>query len=189
MLKKIVFGFVAAASAAACIDLVAIMVTQGLDEAGLWAAPLGALASVVCAWAAVRALRPQSPPMLLPPEPPLPEGVVDRPAELDAVVNALVGSRREMIGITTGLHGAGGLGKTTLALMVCADPRVRRRFGGLVYLVTVGRDVRGPAAVAAKVNDVIKLVASEDATLNRPGTCRTAAGLPTERWPKQVAGP
>lgn len=47
---------------------------------------------------------------------------------------------------------------TTLARMVCGDRRVRRRFGRRVYLVTVGRDVRGPAAVAAKINDVIKLV-------------------------------
>ena len=64
--------------------------------------------------------------------------------------------------------GAGGFGKTTLAQMVCADRRVRRRFGGRVYLVTVGRDVRGAAAVAAKVNDVIKLVAGEDATFTDP---------------------
>ena len=68
------------------------------------------------------------------------------------------GGRAGTVGITTGLYGAGGFGKTTLARMVCADRRVRRRFGGGVYLVTVGRDVRGAAAVAAKVNDVIKLV-------------------------------
>ena len=72
------------------------------------------------------------------------------------------------MGITTGLSGAGGFGKTTLALMVSADRRVRRRFGGRVYLVTVGRDVRGAAAIAGKVNDVIKLVVGEDSTFTDP---------------------
>ena len=52
--------------------------------------------------------------------------------------------------------------------MVCADRRVRRQFGGRVYLVTVGRDVRGAAAVAAKVNEVIKFVLDEDATFTDP---------------------
>jgi hypothetical protein len=52
--------------------------------------------------------------------------------------------------------------------MVCADRRVRKRFGGLVYLVTVGRDVRGAAAVAAKVNDVIQLVSGEQAAFADP---------------------
>ena len=53
-------------------------------------------------------------------------------------------------------------------MMVCTDRRVRRRFRDHVYLVTMGRDVRGAAAVAAKVNDVIKLVEGEDATFTDP---------------------
>src|SRR6266567_4410530 len=66
------------------------------------------------------------------------------------------------VGITTGLYGAGGFGKTTLAKMACADRRVKQRFGKFVYpVVTLGRDVRSAAAIAAKVNDVIKLVAGE----------------------------
>ena len=64
------------------------------------------------------------------------------------------------VAITTGLHGAGGFGKTTLAQMVCADRRIRKRFPGGVFSVTVGRDTRGAAAVAAKVNDVIKLLSA-----------------------------
>jgi hypothetical protein len=47
------------------------------------------------------------------------------------------------VGITTSLEGAGGFGKTTLAAYVGAHPRVRRRFRGRVYTVTIGRDVRG----------------------------------------------
>ena len=78
---------------------------------------------------------------------------------------ALGEGRGGVVGITTGLFGAGGFGKTTLAKMACADSQVRETFSGGVYLVTVGRDLRGQAAIAGKVNDVIKLVTGQDATL------------------------
>ncbi|WP_034592663.1 NB-ARC domain-containing protein [Hamadaea tsunoensis] len=82
---------------------------------------------------------------------------VERPDELEAVVGALLGTgaaQGATVGLTTGLHGAGGFGKTTLARMVSADPRVRRRFAGDVIWVTLGRDVIGNGALAAKVNEV-----------------------------------
>ncbi|MGW4049524.1 NB-ARC domain-containing protein [Streptomyces sp. NPDC004779] len=53
--------------------------------------------------------------------------------------------------ITAGLHGAGGFGKTTLARFAVAQRKVRRRFPGGIWFITIGRDVRGRAAVAAKV--------------------------------------
>jgi hypothetical protein len=159
-----VLGLVAVVSAAACVFLIAVLVRKGLAQAGSWAVPLGTLAGIVAAAAAVWAVVPRRSKVLLPPELEVPEWVVERPGEMAAVVTALVGGRAGTVGITTGLYGAGGFGKTTLAQMVCADRRVRRRFGGRVYLVTVGRDVRGTAAVAAKVNDVIKLVGGEDGT-------------------------
>ena len=157
-------GFAVAVGLAACAFLVAVVVGQGLVRASLWAAVLGGLAGVVAAVTAVWAVVPRPSKVLLPSELEVPEWVVERPGEMTAVVAALVGGRGGTVGITTGLYGAGGFGKTTLAQMVCADGRVRRRFGGRVYLVTVGRDVRGAAAVAAKVNDVIKLVGGEDVT-------------------------
>jgi WD40 repeat protein len=178
--RKVVLGAVAvvgAAAAVAFVFLIVAMVSQGLQQAGALASPLGALASLVVAVAAVVVLVPRKPVVALPPEPkipvpPEPEAmgwVVGRPAELDAVVNALTGSGAGTVGITTGLHGAGGFGKTTLAKMVCGDRRVREHFGKFVYpMVTVGRDVREAAAIAAKVNDVIKLVAGENATFTDP---------------------
>jgi hypothetical protein len=93
---------------------------------------------------------------------------VSRPTELAGVVDALTDGRAMTVGITTGLYGAGGFGKTTLALMVCADQQVRDLFGDGVYPVTLGRDLRGLAAVAAKINDVIKLVSGTDATFTDP---------------------
>ena len=98
----------------------------------------------------------------------LPDWVVDRPAEAAQVGGALLRHGAGTVSITTALQGAGGFGKTTLARVVCADPRVRHRFNGGVYLVTVGRDARGAAAMATKLNDVIKLVSGEDATFTDP---------------------
>ena len=76
---------------------------------------------------------------------PVPEWVVDRPDEVAEVVGALLGSGGETVGLTTGLYGAGGFGKTTLAGMVRANPQVQRRFHAGTYWVTVGRDVRRPS--------------------------------------------
>ena len=130
MIRKIVLGGVAAVGAAACVFLIVVMVRQGLDRSGAWAGPLAALAGIVAAVAAVwgPVVRPQNVPV--PPELEVPDWVVGRPAELTAVVQAVTGGRIGTVGITTGLYGAGGFGKTMLARMVCADRRVRRRFGG-----------------------------------------------------------
>ena len=112
-----------------------------------------------------------------------PGWAVARPTELTAVVQALVGGDPAM---TVGLYGAGGFGKTTLALLVCADRQVRQYFEGGVYLVTVGRDLRGAAAVAAKVNDVIKLVTSEDATFTDPQIAGQRLGALLDAGPRRL---
>ena len=56
------------------------------------------------------------------------------------------------VGVTTGLVGAGGFGKTTLARMVAHDPRVRAEFAGGVVWVTVGEDAAGPDLAAKLVS-------------------------------------
>ncbi|WP_433296304.1 NB-ARC domain-containing protein [Actinoplanes sp. CA-030573] len=84
--------------------------------------------------------------------------MVDRPAEIGAVVRALC--RRHgpsTVGVTTAVQGAGGFGKSTVARMVRADRRLLRTFGGRVYWVTVGRDVRR-GALAEKVNDLVRQI-------------------------------
>jgi WD40 repeat protein len=192
--RKFALGSVTVVSAAALVVLVVVWVSQGLASAAVWAAPLAAAATIVGAWAAVAALMPRTPSVLrpqvevpLPPEPQAPDGVVARPAELTAVVRALVGDGQAgTVGITTGLYGAGGFGKTTLARMVCADPQVRRYFEGRVHLVTVGRDVRTLAAVAAKVNDVIKLVTGEDATFTDPQMAGWRLGSLLDAGPRRL---
>ena len=186
MIRKIVLGGVAAVGAVACVFLIVVMVRQGLDRSGAWAGPLAAMAAIVAAVAAVwgPVARPVKVPV--PPELDVPDWVVGRPTELAAIVKALVDGQAATVGITTGLYGAGGFGKTTLARMVCADRRVRRRFAGRVYLVTVGRDVRGAAAISARVNDVIKLVAGEDATFTDPELAGRRLGTLLDAGPRRL---
>jgi NB-ARC domain len=93
---------------------------------------------------------------------------VDRPAELSQAVEALLSGEIGTVGITTELRGAGGFGKTTIARQVCAAPPVRQAFGNRIYFMTVGRELRAPVAVAAKVNDLIKVVSGENATFTDP---------------------
>ena len=185
MSRKIVLGVLAVTSAVTFLLLIVVMVSQGLTRAGAWAGPLAALAGIVAAVAAVWAL-PRPPKVALPPNLELPDWLIDRPTELAAVVTALVSTQAGKVGITTGLYGAGGFGKTTLARMVCADRQVRQHFGGRVYVVTVGRDVRGAAAISAKVNDVIKLVAGEDATFTDPQLAGQRLGALLDAGPPKL---
>jgi WD40 repeat protein len=158
---------------------------QGLDRAAVWATVLGlpvgvasAIAGVVAAVVAVRPSR-----ALIPADVGRPVGAVSRPLEEGRVVAALLSGGT--VGITTGLLGAGGFGKTTLAQMVCADKRVQRRFSGGVLWVTVGRDVRGGAAVAAKVSEVIRGL-GEDATFTDPDLAGSRLGALLNSGPRKL---
>lgn len=164
----------------------AVSVGEGLVRAGLWAAILGAAAGVVAAGAAVWPLIAGQPAGPVPPELRVPEWVVDRPAEMTAAVAGLLRGRKRLVGITTGVYGAGGFGKTTLAQLACADRRVRRRFGGRVYLVTVGRDVQGAPTIAAKVNDVIRLVTGLDANFTDPELAGQRLGSLLDAGPRRL---
>lgn len=114
----------------------------------------------------------------MPPAMAIPDWTVARPLELTQIVGHLLrNAPRTTVGLTTALHGVGGFGKTTVARLVCADTRIRRHYRGRIYLVTLGRDVRSSAAIAARVNDLIHLLSGEtalftDASLagNRLGT-------------------
>ena len=55
-----------------------------------------------------------------------------------------------------------------------------------MYLVTVGRDVRGDAAIAAKVNDVIKLIADKDATFTDPQLAGAQLGSLLDSGPRRL---
>lgn len=69
---------------------------------------------------------------------------VERSGLAEVLTAAVLSSDAATVGVTTGLVGAGGFGKTTLARMVAHDPRVRREFRDGVVWVTVGEDADGP---------------------------------------------
>jgi WD40 repeat protein len=121
-----------------------------------------ALAMVVLTWLSGRAsgsaLRGRLPRAWLMP------GWVDR-EELGEVVRLLTARDARTVGITAmaALAGAGGFGKTTLARMACADPRIRKRFPGGSLWMTIGQGVRG-ASLAEKINDTAALLGGD-----RPG--------------------
>lgn len=98
--------------------------------------------------------------------------VVSRPAEFGqvkaAVLRASRGGRGRSVGITTGLQGAGGFGKTVLAELVVADRKVRRRFRGQIYQVTIGRDARTRPMVAAKVSETAAAISGSATSFTDP---------------------
>ncbi|MFD3533429.1 NB-ARC domain-containing protein [Streptomyces sp. NPDC058664] len=117
--------------------------------------------------------------------PVVPAWVVDR-AEIRTAVAAVCGRKAEAVGITTALEGAGGFGKTTLATLVCAHRRVRRRFRGRVYTITIGRDVRGRSAIAAKVAEATAFITGDTTAFEDPDRAGEHLGRLLERRPRTL---
>jgi WD40 repeat protein len=107
--------------------------------------------------------------------------VVGRPAEVNQIVTALRDGGT--VGITTAVHGAGGFGKTTIARMVRADPRVLRQFRNRVYWVTVGRDA-DKHTLLRLVNDLIAQIQP-----GQPGTFTSAQQASDHLAALLTAGP
>jgi WD40 repeat protein len=87
--------------------------------------------------------------------PPLRGDEVARPGLMEDLVAAV--TRPGAVRMTTGLWGAGGFGKTTMAQLLVHHPRVRERFPDGVVWVTVGEDDTGPE-LAEKVTNVVGLL-------------------------------
>ncbi|MFC9607520.1 NB-ARC domain-containing protein, partial [Streptomyces niveus] len=149
-------------------------------------AGIALLAALVAAVVVVRQEKPGA--VAGDPPPPGPvavaDWVVDR-AQGRQVVAAVCRSGRA-VGITTSLSGAGGFGKTTLATMVCASPRVRRRFHGRVYTVTIGRDVRGRAAIAAKVAEATRFITGNTEEFDDPDLAGAHLGRLLDQRPRTL---
>ena len=73
--------------------------------------------------------------------PDMPEGFIPRPREFEQLIAQLVDPKHESpIAITTALQGAGGYGKTTLAIALCHDDRVIDAFDDGILWVTLGQN-------------------------------------------------
>ncbi|MEQ4720909.1 NB-ARC domain-containing protein [Nonomuraea sp. B19D2] len=86
--------------------------------------------------------------------PPLEEGWVTR-AELDKAINTLLRRDTGAVGVTTALVGAGGFGKTSLAIAACRDDRVRRHFKGGIAWVSIGQERTG-SDLTSLINDLVE---------------------------------
>ena len=95
--------------------------------------------------------------------PPLRGDEVDRPGLMEELVAAVTRPGAGTVGMTTGLWGAGGFGKTTLARLLVHRQEVRERFSDGVVWVTVGEDAVGPE-LADKLTNVVGLLGG-----GRPG--------------------
>ncbi|MFD0373482.1 NB-ARC domain-containing protein [Streptomyces sp. NPDC127114] len=150
-----------------------------------WVAGLAAVAvlvAAVTAWRQERGAAVAGDPS--PPSPPtVPDWVVDR-AERARTVKAVC--RGRTVAITTSLEGAGGFGKTVLARAVAASPRVRRRFRGRIYTVTIGRDVRGRAAIAAKVAEATRFITGDTTAFDDPGLAGEHLGRLLDQRPRTL---
>ena len=121
-----------------------------LGVAAVATAIVGTLPALYLAWVVVPAARKPGRWLSLVPAVP---GWVDR-GELAEVVSALTAAGSGAVALTTGLVGAGGFGKTTLAAKACQDRKVQRLFRGGIVWITVGRDTDGPG-LAARISEVI----------------------------------
>lgn len=76
----------------------------------------------------------------------LPKGYVPRPKAFDEIKRKLLEQRSgQTTAITTALRGAGGFGKTTLALALCHDPEIQATFPDGILWVDLGE--RPPRAL------------------------------------------
>ena len=92
------------------------------------------------------------------------EGFVPRPAEYDALKQAVLGTKAEgPVALTTALRGAGGYGKTVLADYLCHDPDIRFEFTDGILRVAIGKERDD---VTALVMDLIEKLAPD---AKRPG--------------------
>ncbi len=103
--------------------------------------------------------------------PPLRGDEVARPGLMEDLVAAVTRPGVSAVGVTTGLWGAGGFGKTTMARLLVHRQEITEQFPDGVVWVTVGEDTVGPE-LAEKVTNVVSLL-----TGVRPGlTDPLAAG-------------
>jgi len=87
---------------------------------------------------------------------------VTRPNEFEALSRKLLDEKREEpIAITAALRGAGGYGKTTIAMALCHDQRIQDAFDDGILWVTLGEN---PGNLVGKLEDLIYTLSEK-----RPG--------------------
>lgn len=92
----------------------------------------------------------------------LPDNFVQRPEAFNALIDQLLDAQREEpLAITTALRGAGGFGKTTLAMALCHDERIQDAYDDGILWVTLGEE---PGDITEKIKNLIETLSG-----TRPG--------------------
>ncbi|MGW0073840.1 NB-ARC domain-containing protein [Streptomyces cellulosae] len=156
-------ALIVALAMAATVWLVVVAARDGWGEADPVASVFGAvvgLASLVTSLA-MTGNNHREPTILTPTPPELEDWIVHRD-EVEIAVAAICQRQSDAtIALTTALKGAGGFGKTTLAKQICADFRVQQVFKKEIYFISIGRETRSRAAIAAKVANAIRSITGE----------------------------
>uniref|UniRef100_UPI001F358BB2 NB-ARC domain-containing protein n=1 Tax=Streptomyces luridiscabiei TaxID=164114 RepID=UPI001F358BB2 len=121
-----------------------------------------------------------------PPPPVMPQWFVDRAQTSAAVTAVCHRGRARAVSLTTSLSGAGGFGKTTLANAITTRKKVRRHFRSRIYPVTIGRDVRGRAAIAAKVAEVTRFITGDTTEFDDPNLAGAHLGRLLDQRPRTL---
>ncbi|WP_158715627.1 NB-ARC domain-containing protein [Streptomyces sp. NRRL S-481] len=152
-----------------------------------WASVLTAL-SAILAVAVVRMAGRGAELLGDPPPPPpasVPDWLVDR-AQTRATAAAVCRSPGRVACLTVVLLGTGGSGKTMVALAASAHRAVRSRFRSRVYTVTIGRDLRGRAALAAKVSEVTRFITGDTLDFADPVLAGAHLGRVLDQRPRTL---
>src|SRR6266581_4899153 len=89
----------------------------------------------------------------------LPPDFVPRPNEFDALISKLLDEKHEEpLAITAALRGAGGYGKTTMAMALCHDERIQDAFDDGILWVTLGEN---PGNLVGKLEDLIYILSEK----------------------------
>lgn len=93
--------------------------------------------------------------------------IVERPELMTPLLDALLAPGLATVEVSMRIHGAGGFGKTVLALQACYRPEVRGRYHGGIIWITLGEQVRG-TELAAKIDDLCEQLTGSRPSLSDP---------------------
>ncbi|MEU4555717.1 NB-ARC domain-containing protein [Micromonospora violae] len=142
-----------------------------------------AILGLVNHWLANR-LTPQAHDVAPPPQN-LPPWVIP-PGQVDELVDSVCARPGRTVGITTALEGAGGFGKTTLAMAVCANPRVQRHLDRRIYFFTIGQDVREPLDLARKITEITQFITGDTTPFSDPELAGAHLGRLLDQAPRAL---
>jgi hypothetical protein len=100
---------------------------------------------------------------------------IARPGLADSAVEILVRDQRPAVALSAALQGTGGFGKTTLAEMICADPRINRAFPGGILWVTMG-DGGSEARLSVKISEIVRVLTEKPLLITDPDKAGRALG-------------